>query len=459
MLGRSSSKAENAADTDRFDSTNGSGYDTATAWKTVGILTIIYWFGTLDRQLMPLLVTPIKNDLHLTDIQIGSLQSIAFSLFYTLATFPIGRLIDTHSRRAVLFTGTLFWTVTSVASGLARSFLQMFGARAAVGAGEATIQPASFAILADIFPAGRLTLPISVFMLGSNLGAGCAFALGGTLFTWLEHSGIHRIPIFGEMNSWQFAFLIAGMPGIPLAFLIFAIPSARPKGLARKAATYSLTEVWMRYRKHISFYLTHNLAFSLCSAFAVGLLAWNPALLGRRYGWELNRIGLWLGVSQILFATIGQPIHGWIVDRMFRTGIKDAHMRYYAVICPFAGVIAALGYLANNPYVTLLCFNLSYFLMLAFAGVGAAAVQIATPAPLRGTFSGIYQIWLGLFGGVLSALGIALITDWVFRSEAHLGQSMAIFAALTMSIATILFIAGLRPMRRAIEDSSVDSDE
>src|SRR5690606_34116242 len=132
----------------------------------VAALTFMYANASLDRQMMSLLVVPIQRDLGFSDMEIGVLQGAAFALFFVLASLPIGWMVDRFSRRAIIFWGTVGWSLSAAASGLSQSFAQMFASRAGVGAGEATLQPSAFAILADTFPPERLALPMSVFVIG-----------------------------------------------------------------------------------------------------------------------------------------------------------------------------------------------------------------------------------------------------------------------------------------------------
>ncbi len=149
------------------------------AWYVVVILTIAYIFSFLDRQILSLLVEPIRADLGITDTQIGLLQGLAFGIFYTVLGIPIGRLADRYSRRGIIAAGTTIWCLMTAACGLARNFPQLFLARIGIGVGEAALNPSAFSLISDYFPRARRARPMSFYNMGVSLGAGLAHGHGG----------------------------------------------------------------------------------------------------------------------------------------------------------------------------------------------------------------------------------------------------------------------------------------
>lgn len=427
------------------------GHQSRRAWLTVAVLSLLYLLGTLDRQMMALLVVAIKRDLGFSDMEIGVLQGAAFSLFFVLASPPIGWLVDRVSRRAIIFWGTLVWATCAAASGIAGSFAQMFGARAGVGAGEATLQPAAFAMIADSFPAERLAFPMSVFVIGANVGAGLSFIFGGLIVQWASTGQAGALPLVGELEPWRLAFILTGLPGLVLAFIVFLVPrSANPSPAPMTSQGGDLARAWLHYRAHLGFYLLHNLAFACCIAMIVGLLAWNPAFLARHYGWDPGRAGVWLGGTQIPVSLVALSVHGWAVDRLFRAGMRDAHMRWFAVMCPLAAGFAACAYLVDDVWLMLALFNCALFCIVPYPGIAAAALQIATPPALRGKISSVYLIGLNLLGSMSGPMLVAVFTQYLFADESKVGLSMSLTAVLLMALGAISCLLGLGPMRRAV---------
>src|SRR2546421_1219593 len=149
------------------------------AWYVVIVMMLCNTMSFVDRQILSLLVAPIKRDLGISDTRIGLLQGLAFALFYTLMGLPLGRIADTRSRRNLISTGVLFWSLMTALCSTAKSFSSLFLARMGVGVGEAALAPSAFSLLADYFPARLLATALSVYSMGVILGSGLALIVGG----------------------------------------------------------------------------------------------------------------------------------------------------------------------------------------------------------------------------------------------------------------------------------------
>lgn len=194
------------------------------ASATLAILVLLSALSLLDRQILNLMVEPIKRDLALTDFQMGLIQGLAFALFYALAALPLGWAVDRWSRRWVIWSGVTLWSLAASCCGLAQSFGQLLLARLGVGAGEAALNPAAYSLLSDLYPPQKLTSAMSVLMIGSTLGGGLSIAVGGAVIGMAEAGGIFRLPLLGELRPWQFVFIVTGLPGLLAALLAFVIP-------------------------------------------------------------------------------------------------------------------------------------------------------------------------------------------------------------------------------------------
>lgn len=421
------------------------------AWRTVILLTLLYWVGTLDRQIAALLVPMIKADLSLTDVQISVIQGFGFGLFFMLASPLMGWLVDRYSRRGILFGGVTTWSLAAIGSGLSHSFGQLFASRAAVGACEASINPTAYAMLGRLFPAKKLSLPMSIFVLGGNLGSGMSFLLGGLVIAWVASSPPIALPLVGHLSGWQLAFVITALPGLIFAPLIWTAADERTPAQKGEAPT-TFADLWRHIKRHPRFFAAHNLGFAMIMAFIVGLQSWNSAFLSRQHGWPLASIGLWMGGFQVVFAVAGLGFHGWMVDRLFGRGQQDAHLRYFTLMCLLALPCGTAAYLVKDGATMIVLYNVAYFFLMSFASVGPAALQIATPPALRGKASAVYMVVISIVGTILGPVIVAALTDKVFADETRLGLSMAIFAAATSGGAALLFMLGRAPMRRAVEE-------
>src|SRR5262245_15860010 len=151
------------------------------AWYALSVLTVCYTFSYVDRQILAFLVTPLKQDLHISDTEIGLLQGIAFALFYAFFGLPMGMLADRFNRRNIVLAGLLVWSFMTMISAAARSYATLALARMGVGIGEAVINPCAFSLISDYFPKERLSSALSVYMMGIQLGAGLALIIGGVV--------------------------------------------------------------------------------------------------------------------------------------------------------------------------------------------------------------------------------------------------------------------------------------
>src|SRR5690606_24819577 len=154
------------------------------AWYAVGVFTLVLMFNFLDRGIVQLLIGPLKQDLQLSDQQIGLLMGVAFAVFYAALGLPIARLADSKSRRLIIGVGIATWSFMTAMCGLARNFWHLFFARMGVGVGEACNGPATYSMMSDYFPPERLPRAIAVLQLGFVSGQGIALIIGGAVVTY-----------------------------------------------------------------------------------------------------------------------------------------------------------------------------------------------------------------------------------------------------------------------------------
>ena len=157
--------------------TNRSSPSMAYPWMVVAILMVAYVFSFVDRQILNLLVGPIRRDLGISDTEMSLLMGFSFAIFYTILGIPLGRLADSRSRRGLIAAGVVVWSVMTALCGLARTYWQLFLFRVGVGVGEATLSPAAYSMIADYFPPERRATAMSVYAMGIYLGSGIAFLL------------------------------------------------------------------------------------------------------------------------------------------------------------------------------------------------------------------------------------------------------------------------------------------
>ncbi len=289
------------------------------AWYVVSILTLVYTFSFISRQILSLLIAPIRHDLGITDTEVSLLIGFSFALFYTFFGIPLGRLADVRSRRSIIAAGLAFWSLFSAGCGLARSFAQMLFLRMGVGVGEASLSPAAYSIITDYFPKELLATAISIYSMGIYLGSGMAFLLGGIVVRFASSKQAWVLPLFGTVRPWQLIFFAVGLPGLLVVPLLYTIREPVRRGALAHGPRPPMSQVFAYIFKNKGAFLSHNIGFGLLSLIAYSSAAWVPEFFRRVYHWEIPKIGLVYGSIIAVFGSFGiVPQAGW------RTGCEDA---------------------------------------------------------------------------------------------------------------------------------------
>jgi len=422
------------------------------AWYVVGVLTLAYVTSFVDRQILFLMVGPIKRDLGVSDTRMGLLMGLSFALFYAFLGFPIGRLADSKSRRAIIGLGMAVWSVFTTLSGVARSYWHLFLARIGVGVGEAALSPAAYSLIADYFPKERLGTAIGVYSLGIYLGSGIALALGGWIVGLVAGSAPHHLPLVGEVRAWQLVFFLVGAPGLLLALLIATVREPFRTGGAATAVPLDRVLGWVL--SHRRAFLSHNVGYALIAMVNYGWAAWVPTFLQRTHGWSVTRAGVVYGSWTMTLGVAGVVVGGWLGDVLLRRGYPDAKLR--------VGILAAAGELlstflylfAPTGWMVLALAPSTFFASFGF-GAAPAGIQEITPPPMRAQTSALYIFIVNLIGLGLGPLAVGRLTDAVFHDEAAIRYSLLIVSVAGLVVAAGVFLSGLRAFRAAA--ASVES--
>ena len=263
------------------------------------ILLLAYTFSFVDRQILSLLVEPMKRDLDISDTQMSLLQGLSFALFYTLMGLPLGRLADSKSRRGLIAVSIFVWSIMTAACGLAKGYWHLFFARMGVGVGEAGLSPAAYSLIADSVEKKHLAKAIGVYTMGIYLGGGMALIVGGMVIQWADALNSISIPIFGEIYAWQAVFLAVGLPGLLLVPFLFTLKE--PKRTKIQNESVAVSEVVAYFKANKKTILMHNFAAALASVAGYGTLAWVPSYLIRVHGMSSSEVGLAFGIIVLIF--------------------------------------------------------------------------------------------------------------------------------------------------------------
>jgi MFS family permease len=408
----------------------------------------------VDRQVLALLVGPIKRDLALSDTQMGFLYGLSFALFYTLMGFPIAKWADVANRRTIIGVGVAVWSAMTAACGVARTFVQLAAARVGVGVGEAALGPPAISLLAEYFPREKLARAVSIYGIGIYLGSGLAYFIGGQVVQWASRTPELVVPVLGAIRPWQAVFLAVGLPGFLIALLMFSVREPTRTGHAHAARTPSSRDVLAWVSKHRAAFISHTVGYSSFSMVNFGTAAWLPAFLDRVHHWPPAKVGLFMGGATMTFGVLGISLGGWLADRLLRRGITDAKLK--------VGVIGSLGALASaiplylvqsDAAVIALLVPLNIFSAFPF-GAAQAALQEMAPPRMRARITAGYLFVNNLLGFALGPTLVALLTDYWFRDELAVGYSILAVAAIGHTSASALLSRGSAPYARAAFDAA-----
>lgn len=420
----------------------------ASAWWAVVVLTLTYLVAFVDRQIVSLLVAPLKASLQLSDTQIGLLQGLAFGLFYTLLGVPIGRLIDRTHRRNVVAIGCFLWCIATSLSGLAQGFLHLFLARMAVGVGEATVSPGALSLLSDYFPPARRALAISVYIAGASLGAGAALLAGGAILEFIGDLGVVRLPALGVLEPWQLVFISVGTAGLIAVLLLLSVKEPPRRDIGEVDRMPEWSDFFSFLRARVGLFGPYFAGFALCSTVGYGVLAWAPTFLMRAHGWTAAEAGVGLGIVVSIFGAGGVLLGGLIATWRRSRGVADATLRTAAWGVAALCVPATIAPLLGSAQLSILLFGAAIFCVTFASGVSATALQEVTPNRMRAQTSAVYFFAINFIGVGLGPLHVALVTDYVFGDETRIAQSMALSAAILGPVAAYLMYRAVGRFRR-----------
>jgi MFS family permease len=368
----------------------------AYSWYALAVLTAVYVLNFLDRTLIYILFTPIKAEMHFSDLQLALLGTTSFVIFYTLLGIPFGRLADSYSRKTIIATGLAVWSLFSGLTGFANSFWAIFFCRVMVGVGEATLGPAALSLLSDYFPPRMRATVQSIYSSGIALGGGLAFFLGG----WI-----------GQTHGWRWAFYLLGFPGLVLAILVFLLRE-RPRGGTESSAARVRSDWRALFESRPFWFLC--LGYALVGLASNNLAIWVPTFFVRVHQFSIATIGRAAGILSIVVGIPAMVSGGWLSDRVGRI-LKGGRMAFTSRVA-LVSVPLWLVLLFTNNVPLLIAVNIVlYALAIMWVGPATADVTDIAGPHSRGLAIGIffsivnigaYGIGAPLIGALSDRLGV-----------------------------------------------------
>ena len=404
------------------------------------ILTGVYTFNFIDRQILVILQESIKSELGLSDTQLGLLTGLTFALFYVTLGIPIARLADKSNRRNIVALSLAVWSAMTALSGLAANFTQLLLARIGVGVGEAGGSPPSHSMISDYFPPEKRATALSIYSVGIYIGILVGYSLGG----WLDQN-----------YGWRIALMALGIPGIVYALLLLITVKEPPKGLSDAIALKKekgtgekedpsiLTEssfgdvVKLLLSKKTFVFLALGCGFRTFGNYGVGNFF--APFLARVHNMDSLAIGAALGLATGVGGMIGTFAGGFLADKL---GKKD--IRWYlwiAVVAEFLIVIPSyVAFFSDNTSYVLYMFFLTSLFSAIYLGPCIAVTHNLVNAKMRALSSAILFLVLNLIGLGLGPLGIGWISDYLAPTYGveSLRYSFC-FSFITGGIALVLF--------------------
>jgi MFS family permease len=338
-------------------------------WYVVVVLALGYAANFLDRQVINILGQSIKEDMGISDAQLGLLTGTAFGIFYSVLGLPIARLADRVNRVNLISAALLVWSGFTALCGLSQSYVQLFAARLGVGVGEAGGTPPSQSLISDCVPPAKRTLAFSLFNLGIPIGSFLGFLLGGYINDW-----------FG----WRVAFLLAGVPGLLVALLVKTTIREPIRGALDAAQAQAAEMPPLRATLKQLFGLRSYLALIVGSTFGIFIIyitgAWLPPMFIRVHGFSAHEIGQWMALCAGLGGAIGALVSGWFASALrkrWRNGDLWLVIAGSAATTPMFLITVLSNHVPIALTAMFFLFAFSYFWM------GPTSARIQQVVPIR----------------------------------------------------------------------------
>lgn len=372
-------------------------------WYVLGVLTVVYALNIADRFCMSTLIEPIRAELHLSDSRVAWLTGGALGVFYVTVGIWVAVLADRLNRSRILAVALAVWSGITALCGLTHTYAQLLLARFGVGIGEAGGTPPSTSILADKFPPARRPLALTVFALGTCLGAWLGSSLAGDA---AEHSG------------WRAAFLVLGVPGMAIALLVALTVREPRRGQLDAAAaaipSASLVDT-LRFlgRQRAALHLL--IGGSVATFWSWGLMWWTPAFLQRSHHMTVGQAGALLGKMHLIAGTASTLLTALLMGQR-----AAADPRYVTRLLAWVTVVATIPsillYRADSEAAATVLLWTFVPAVYFYIGPILGLLQNVTPANMRATVCAILMFAANIANLLLAPQIVGWLSDWFAAS-------------------------------------------
>lgn len=417
------------------------------AWYALAVLGIATVFGFVDRQILVLMVEPLKHDLHIGDFQIGTLQGLGPALFAALAAVPLGWMADRFERRTILIACVLLWSAATAACGLVQNFSQLFLCTIAIAIGEAALSPIVYSAIPDLFPGSSRIRANFLFFAAVMLGAGLGLILGGAALSLVEALRPQLPAGLDELAGWRIAFFLVALPGVLIAACVASIgPIARQTAKSGAAAAAQLVPFVREHWRSV----TGVYAAAGCAAFAAGAASsWLPAAIVRALGAQPQAVGIGIGVAFAGGSIVGLAAAVATLPLWKRLAGSAAVLRALQLAMALAIVPTLLLAFIKAPWQAFTLSALQMAIVVAGTAYSPTLLQDMTPPALRARLIAFASvIYVGFGAG--SPMLVGALSDVSGTSPRGLLWAMVAVAVPGFTVSALLFRLSENSFRRTV---------
>lgn len=396
-----------------------------TAWYGLGCLLLCYFMFFVDRNILTLLVGPVRHDLGINDSQMGILNGYSFSVFNGLMIIPFGWYCDRKTRRNVLIFGIALWALSTIASGFTTTFTQLVVTRMGLGIGEAALSPAAFSLISDYFPKARRGAAVGVYGIGGFGGIGLSYLIGGAVLATFRGVDRVELPLVGATSVWHAAFIVVGFVTLLLALLLTTI--REPPRLASHPQAIAADGPFMAHLKqHWGAFALVMIAYICLGILAIGWFAWLPSYFIRVFKMPPIQAGVQVGWVTTVAGVTGAVAGGYIADWMMRRGLRGGKVPTLLIMF-LAWIPCALG----MYFATSIGMALFWTFVFTFAdGIGfmqyGNVMQEMFPASMRARSIAAWGVCSTIFTYGIGPFMFGASLDLVFHGDAGLQSALGL---------------------------------
>lgn len=365
------------------------------AWVTLLLLGLLYFMSFVDRFILALLVEPLRADLGISNVELGLLFGTAFALFYGILGLPLARLADRFDRKWLIFAGVLMWSLATICSGFATSFLWLIIFRIGLAVGEAALSPSAYSMIGDLFPRHQRSRAASIYSACGMLGSGGSYVLGAALIGYLDVRLVDGM-IWGH-RIWQIVFIAVGLPAL-LIGLLFLVVAREPARSEDEKEVPKIGEVFALIGSRFKIYGFMIIGAGMCQIPGYALVAWLPTYLGSRYGYTVEQAGYTLGPVKLLTGFLGSLCVPFVGEYLARRGVKGAIAMTGGFSAVLAAVSISLSAFVQDPPLFVALTALGLFLLTGTTTAVLASFQLLVPGRMRATMSALCLMSITLLG-------------------------------------------------------------